>query len=148
MKNTAIRGTVIALAIAGCGVPAAAQTAPSFGQPIGNQTLDGVIVRYVHGTYELGLRDDNGFLDNVRLHDKTIIFPIGITLELGMRVQILGFNQGTAFTANEIDSPLRGPVPVGQEPTWYAVWDATARQHVTGYRNPPAPAFVNPPAPP
>ena len=148
MKNTALRVTMMALAIAGSGVPAAAQTAPSFGQPLGNQTLEGIVVRYVQGTYELGLRDDNGFLDNVRLHDKTIIFPIGITLQLGMRVQILGFNQGAAFTANEIDSPLRGPVPVAPEPTWYALWDASARPPLSGYRNPPAPALVNPPAPP
>lgn len=146
MKNTAIRGMLMALAIAGCGAPAAAQSAPSFGHPLGNQTLEGVIVRYAQGTYELGLRDDNGFLDNVRLHDKTIIFPIGITLQLGMRVQILGFNQGSAFTANEIDGPLPRPVAVSLEPAWYALWDATARP--SGYRNAPAPAFANPPAPP
>ncbi len=147
MKNTAIRGTIVALAIAGCGIPAAAQTGPSFGQPLGNQTLDGVVVRYVHGTYELGLRDDRGFLDNVHLHDKTIIFPIGITLQLGMRVRILGFNQGNAFTANEVDVPVEGPVSEVQEPAWYAVWDGSMRRPVSGYMNPPAPVFVNPPAP-
>jgi hypothetical protein len=148
MKNHTMRSTVAALAIAGCGLiePAAAQTAPSFGQPLGNETLDGVVVRFAQGTYELGLRDDNGFLDNVRLHDTTIIFPIGLTLRPGMRVQIHGFNQGTAFTANEIDGPLRRPLL--QEPRWYAEWDATRRPPVSGYRNPPAPAFVNPPAPP
>ena len=148
MKNTALRGTVMALAIAGLGLPAVAQTAPSFGQPLGNQTLEGVVVRFVPGTYELGLRDDNGFLDNVWLHDKTIIFPIGITLQLGMRVRILGFNRGSAFTANEIDGPVKRPVAEGLAPAWYAVWDATTRAPAAGYRNPPARAFVNPPAPP
>ena len=148
MNNSAIRGTLVALAVAGSGLPAAAQTAPSFGQPLGNQTLEGVVVRYVHGTYELGLRDDNGYLDNVWLHDKTIIFPIGITLQLGMRVRILGFNRGTAFTANEIDGPVERPVPVSEDQPWYALWDASAHRPGSVYRNPPAPAFVNPPAPP
>jgi hypothetical protein len=148
MKSLAICGAVAALAIAGCGLvaPAAAQTAPSFGQPLGNESLNGVVVRFVRGTYDLGLRDDNGFLDNVRLHETTIIFPIGLTLRPGMRVQIRGFNGGTAFTANEIDGPLRY-APLLQQPRWYAEWDATGRTRVSGW-NPPAPAFVNPPAPP
>ncbi len=84
----------------------------------------------------------------MRLHDKTIIFPIGLTLQLGMRVQILGFNQGTAFTANEIDAPVRGPESSLQRPGWYALWEATGRPPASDYRNPPAPAFINPPAPP
>jgi hypothetical protein len=149
MKKLAMRAAAVALAISGCGFTqqVAAQTAPSFGQPLGKEGLDGIVVRYARGTYDLGLRDDNGFLDNVRLHDRTIIFPIGVTLLLGMRVHIVGFNQGTAFTANEIDLPPRHR-PVLQEPRWYAEWDATRRPPGFAYRNPPAPPFVNPPAPP
>lgn len=161
-----MRGAVAASAITVCGfaapvmaqstpsvaqtVPSFAQTAPSFGQALGNETLDGVVVRFVPGSYELGLRDDHGYLDNVRLHDKTIVFPIGLRLRPGMRVRILGFNGGNAFTANEIDRAIPPRLaPVLREPSWYGEWDGTGRSTAAaGSRNPPAPAFVNPPAPP
>jgi hypothetical protein len=149
MKKLAMRGAAVALAISGWGLtqPAAAQTAPSFGQPLGGERLDGVVVRFLRGTYDLGLLDDNGFLDNVRLQDRTIIFPIGLTLRPGMRVEIVGVNQGAALMANEIDGPPRHR-SVLHEPRWYAEWDATSHPPGFIYRNPPAPPFVNPPAPP
>jgi hypothetical protein len=128
--------------------PSFAQTVPSFGQALGNETLEGVVVRFVpRSPYELGLLDDRGYLDTVRLHEKTIMFPIGFVLEVGMHVRVLGFNGGSTFTANEIDTPLP-PAELLQVPSWYGEWDGT--RHATGvpaWRNPPAPSFVNPPAP-
>jgi hypothetical protein len=174
MDMHAMRGAAAASAVTVCGflglvmvqaAPSLAQTAPSFaqapsfGQALGNETLDGVVVRFVPRTpYELGLRDDQGYLDTVRLHDKTLMFPIGFRLRLGMRVRILGFNGGNAFTANEIDRALPPRLaPVLREPSWYGEWDGTGRMTATAgsrhpsapaFVNPPAPAFVNPPAPP
>jgi hypothetical protein len=83
----------------------------------------------------------------VRLHDKTIIFPIGLTLRPGMRVRIVGFNQGNAFTANEIDAPPPSRVPPAYAPQWYGEWNGTAQPAGTRYLNAPAPPFANPPAP-
>jgi hypothetical protein len=157
MNSRAMSGAAIAVAIAGLSfsVPVVAQTAPSstqgapsFGQALGNETLDGVVVRFVPGAYDFGLRDDHGYLDTVRLHDRTIIFPIGLSMVPGMRVHVLGFNGGSAFAANEIEwaDPA---LPVLEVPAWYREWDGT-RQSTgpPGFRNPPAPRFVNPPAPP
>jgi hypothetical protein len=157
MDMQAMRGAVAASAVAVCGFvgPVMAQTAPSFaqapsfGQALGNETLDGIVVRFVPGSYELGLRDDQGYLDAVRLHEKTIMFPIGLRLRPGMRVRILGFNGGNAFTANEIDRAIPARLaPVLREPSWYGEWDGTGRSTAAaGSWNAPAPAFVNPPAP-
>jgi hypothetical protein len=158
MNMHAVGAAAVASAVAVCGLagavtaqtaPSFAQTAPSFGQALGNETLEGVLVRFVPRTpYELGLRDDRGSLDTVRLHDKTLIFPIGLKLRLGMRIRVLGFNGGSAFTANEIDRALPPPSFV-PEPSWYAEWDGSGRASAASFvNNPPAPAFVNPPAPP
>ena len=82
----------------------------------------GVVVRFTQGTYELGLRDDNGYVDNVRLHDGRS-FPIGLTLRPGMRVRIVGFDQGSAFTANEIDVPRADRAQSMRGANGYARWD-------------------------
>ncbi len=42
----------------------------------------------------LQVRDEQGYVDNVQLHQGTIINPTGITLEPGMVVSILGYNSG------------------------------------------------------
>jgi hypothetical protein len=57
------------------------------------------------GAYALTVSDERGFVDNVDLHDGTIINPTGLTLAPGMVVSILGYNDGPAFSANEIDTP-------------------------------------------
>ncbi len=149
MKIRDVRCAAAALAIAGCTLaqPATAQTQPSFATPLGNERLNGIVVRFTQGTYELGLRDDKGFVDNVRLHDKTIIFPIGLTLRPGMRVRIVGFNQGNAFTANEIDGLPPRRVAFAREPQWYREWNGAAQPDGRRYLNAPAPPFTNPPAP-
>ncbi len=63
------------------------------------------------------LRDDRGHVDNVRLHQGTVINPTGLTLASGMSVTIYGHNRGSVFAANEIDTPYHEryavyPVPV------------------------------------
>jgi len=146
MNTHALFGTALIAAALGLAHPAAAQPAPSFGQPLGNETLDGIIVRYLPGTFELGLRDDRGFLDTVRLHDRTIILPIGVTLVTGMRVSIVGYNQGGAFRANEIDRTPPPPPSALPPPDWYAVWVGPNRPGTSATVNPPAPTAFNPPA--
>jgi hypothetical protein len=81
------------------------------------QTIHGRIDA-VNGVFSITVRDDNGYLDNVSLHHGTIINPTGLTLAPGMSVTIIGYNGGSAFVANEIDTPYTyaGPLPV---PVWY-----------------------------
>jgi hypothetical protein len=57
------------------------------------------------GGYALVVRDEQGYLDNVTLHQGTIINPTGMTLAPGMVVSVIGFNDGTSIGANEIDTP-------------------------------------------
>jgi hypothetical protein len=57
------------------------------------------------GKYQLQIRDDRGFIDNVTLHDGTIINPRGLRLSTGQSVTVLGHNAGKTFAANEIDTP-------------------------------------------
>ncbi len=106
-----------AVAVAACGLlgsPAAAQqpaSLPSYAT--GEESIRGRIASF-DGKYRLQLRDDRGFIDNVSLHDGTIINPVGLRLSPGQSVTILGHNTGNAFEANEIDTPYAsyGAVPV------------------------------------
>ncbi len=72
------------------------------------------------GAYALTVRDERGFLDNVQLHQGTIINPTGLTLAPGMVVSIIGYNAGPYFAANEIDTPYvyYGGVPYYQGHPW------------------------------
>ena len=96
------------IAVAGLSAPLAAQAqdVPSYAQPIpaGEGQIRGRIASF-DGRYGLNVRDERGFIDNVQLHPGTIINPTGITLAPGMVVSILGYNAGTYFGANEIDTP-------------------------------------------
>ncbi|HTV93389.1 MAG TPA: hypothetical protein VMG98_11805 [Verrucomicrobiae bacterium] len=88
---------------------AAAQDAPSYAQPApqqvpGDEQIQGRISSF-DGGYNLTVQDDRGFVDNVQLHDGTIINPTGLTLAPGMVVSILGYNAGPYFAANEVDTP-------------------------------------------
>lgn len=104
-----------ALAIAGFVLPsiASAQDVPSYAQPNRDQTIHGRIAS-VNGTFNISVRDDGGYLDNVELHQGTIINPTGLTLEPGMTVTIAGIPNGGEFDATEIDTPYHydGPLPV------------------------------------
>jgi hypothetical protein len=93
---------------------AQAQDVPSYAQPSGSDDaqIRGRVASF-DGAYALGVRDDKGYIDNVQLHEGTIINPTGLTLAPGMVVSILGYNQGSYFSANEIDTPYNydGGVP-------------------------------------
>ncbi|HEX3468647.1 MAG TPA: hypothetical protein VHT05_11265 [Candidatus Elarobacter sp.] len=90
-------------------IAALAQDVPSYaeGQPSyasGEENVHGRIVNF-DGAYNLQVRDEQGYVDNVQLHQGTIINPTGITLQPGMVVSILGFNSGSYLAANEVDTP-------------------------------------------
>jgi hypothetical protein len=68
------------------------------------QTIKGTISSF-DGAYTMHVRDDRGFVDNVSLHQGTIINPTGIRLQPGFSVTILGRPNGNTFVANEIDTP-------------------------------------------
>ena len=87
---------------------AAAQT-PSYadggdGPDGGDAQIRGRILSF-DGGYNLQVRDDRGYVDNIVLHQGTIINPTGLTLAPGMVVSVLGANGGSYFDANEIDTP-------------------------------------------
>jgi hypothetical protein len=82
-----------------------AQDVPSYAQaPSQDEQVRGRIVSF-DGAYSLEVRDERGFTDRVELHQGTILNPTGITLEPGMTVSILGYNQGDFLAANEVDTP-------------------------------------------
>jgi hypothetical protein len=83
---------------------ARAQDIPSYAQQAADEQIRGYVESF-DGGYNLAVRDERGFIDNVQLHDGTIINPTGITLEPGMVVSIVGENDGDFLSANEIDTP-------------------------------------------
>ena len=101
--TAALAALVIATPLA-----AASQELPSYAAPAHavpeDQQIRGRIASF-DGGYNLTVRDERGFVDNVALHPGTIINPTGLTLAPGMTVSILGYNAGGAFAANEIDTP-------------------------------------------
>jgi hypothetical protein len=102
--------TAAALAIATLATPlaASAQAAgpggpvPSYAAASKDQSVRGIVANY-DGKYVLQVRDRAGYLDNVRLHQGTIINPTGLPLQNGMRVIVYGYNAGQTFAANEVD---------------------------------------------
>jgi len=110
-----------ALAVAFAPLAAAAQDdVPSYARPTvvsTDETIHGRI-RSVDGAFTISVADDRGFIDNVELHQGTIINPTGLTLSPGMSVTIVGYNAGDTFAANEIDTPYTydGPLPT---PVYY-----------------------------
>jgi hypothetical protein len=113
-----------ALAVVGLVLPtiASAQDIPSYAQPGRDESIQGRIAS-VNGTFNISVRDDRGFVDNVELHQGTIINPTGLTLEAGMSVTVIGVSNGGEFEANEIDTPYNydGPLPepVYLGPGWW-----------------------------
>jgi hypothetical protein len=83
-----------------------AQITPSYGAPVENDEaqIHGRILSF-DGGYNVQVRDEKGYVDNVQLHQGTIINPTGLTLAPGMVVSIMGYNAGPYFAANEIDTP-------------------------------------------
>ncbi len=100
---------------------AQAQSVPAYAA---SYATDGQIrgrIASFDGGYNLVVRDERGYIDNVRLHPGTIINPTGLTLRAGMIVSILGFNQGSFFGANEIDTPYTfdAGVPYYYDHPWF-----------------------------
>lgn len=84
---------------------AAAQDLPSYAQSASaDEQIRGRVLSF-DGGYGLAVRDERGFVDNIQLHQGTIINPTGITLEPGMIVSVIGFDDGPVLAANEIDTP-------------------------------------------
>ena len=117
MMTTPTPISLLLLAVFACGLSefvgpgsAIAESVPSYATA--EQTIHGQIAS-VDGLYSIKVHDDNGYLDNVALHHGTIINPTGLTLAPGMSVTILGYNGGSVFEANEIDTPYTyaGPRP-------------------------------------
>ena len=106
--TTSLAALMLAAPLAAAPLAAFAQDIPSYAQSAdeapGDQQLRGRITDF-DGGYNLTVRDERGFIDNVALHPGTIINPTGLTLAPGMTVSILGYNAGDAFAANEIDTP-------------------------------------------
>jgi hypothetical protein len=99
-----------------------AQNQPSYGQPgagSNDQTISGRI-QSIDGAYHLTVLDDHGSYDSVQLHQGTVINPTGLTLATGMSVTITGYNAGSSFDANEIDTPYAydGPLYYGGYPDY------------------------------
>lgn len=97
---------------------------PSYAHPVSPNSDDVVTGRIeaVTSKYTITVRDDRGLIDDVHLHQGTIINPTGLTLEPGMRVTIFGYNAGAWFEANEIDTPYRylpRPAPLYYGPGWW-----------------------------
>lgn len=102
---------------------------PPYAQPLPpaprqDERIHGVISSF-DGKYALQVRDDRGFLDNVELHQGTIINPTGLTLAPGMTVTIYGHPRDHVFAANEIDTPYHYvPSYVWAPPPPYWGWGA------------------------
>jgi len=105
----AVAVPVAAFAQADAPAPSYAQQ-PSYSSP--EDVVRGQIVAF-DGGFNLQVRDERGFVDNVVLHQGTIINPTGLRLSPGMTVTVRGVNRGHALDANQIDTPYTtyGAVP-------------------------------------
>jgi len=113
----------VALPLSLVALPAAAQDTPSYSQGQNSAEDDSQIrgrITGFDGNYNIRVTDERGYADNVELHEGTIINPTGLTLEPGMVVSILGYNAGSYFAANEIDTPYveQGGDPYYQGHPW------------------------------
>src|SRR5579872_573500 len=82
-----------------------------------DQEIQGT-VQSINSTFNITVLDSNGNLDNVELHQGTVINPTGLTLAPGMNVTVDGYDDGGQFDANVIQTPYQysGPAPV---PVYY-----------------------------
>jgi hypothetical protein len=120
ITSTLVAG-VLAGAVALLVVPSIASAdVPSYATA--EQTIRGRIAS-INGAYNITVNDDSGYQDSIQLHHGTIINPTGLTLEGGMSVTIIGYNAGSVFEANEIDTPYNydgpRPAPVYYGPGWW-----------------------------
>ena len=94
-NRLALVASAIALSLA---VPLLASAEP-------DRVMAGTVVDF-HGKYGLVVRDARGALAEVALHQGTVIKPVGLRLERGMKVIVIGRSANEAFAASEIDAPL------------------------------------------
>lgn len=109
---------------AGAPLGASADAPPSYAAPAPANSLETIkgTIEDFDGKYHLHLNDVRGFVDDVTLHDGTVINPLGLTLEPGMRVSIEGRAEGRTFAADVVDTPEYGYAPSAgwAEPApWY-----------------------------
>ena len=100
--RTLITAFITASAIGSTVGPVMAQTTPTYAAQ--DQQIHGRVISF-DGAYTLQVRDDQGYVDDVQLHQGTVINPTGITLAPGMVVSVDGYNAGSYFDANQIDTP-------------------------------------------
>ena len=82
------------------------------------ETIHGTIVS-VDGSGNLELRDDRGFVDNVRLDPNVEVTPAGVQLARGMRVTISGANAGSVFAAERVAAlDATPPAPQSGAPSY------------------------------
>jgi hypothetical protein len=113
--------------------PAPSYASPSYGS--NEDVVRGQVVSF-DGNYSLRVRDEHGYIDNVELHQGTIINPTGLKLVAGMSITVRGVNRGNVLDANQIDTPYNSyasapAYPVAVVPTY-------------GYAYPVAPYAVYP----
>ena len=115
-------GIIAAFAMLTVAPLAASAQAPSYAQSGGAYHEDEIrgVVTSFNGHYDLQVRDRKGYIDNVKLHQGTVINPTGLTLQPGMSVTIYGEPNGTHFDANIINTPYHY-VPVAY-PAPYGPW--------------------------
>jgi hypothetical protein len=135
-KATVALVALVALGTASARVAVADPSAlPSYATaPVGEETIHGRVASVVD-KYKLTVDDERGFVDDVTLHDGTVINPTGVTLEPGQPVTIVGHADGRTFAANEIDVPPGDTADYGYDdgyaapypyppayPYWYGPW--------------------------
>lgn len=109
----------LAAAVLGAGMLPAIASA----QALPEGEIQGTVAS-INDTFNISVDDNRGSMDNIELHQGTIINPTGLTLEPGMAVTILGYGDGNQFDANEIDTPYSyggaAPTPAYYGPGfWY-----------------------------
>ena len=133
-----LRFTTVLLAAATAAVPASAlaqadasaatQAPPSYARPSygsDEETIRGSIVSF-DGGYNLRVRDERGFIDNIELRQGTVINPTGLRLAPGMSVTVRGVNRRSVLAANQIDTPYQtyGAAPAYAYPGPYVGYPA------------------------
>ena len=87
------------------GAIALSLTAPSVARAEPQRVIAGTVADF-HGKYGLVVRDLHGALAEVTLHQGTVIKPLGLRLERGMKVIVLGQAADRTFAAAEVNAPL------------------------------------------
>jgi len=118
MKH-ALALAAVALSSALSAAPALAQ--PSYAQPpsyaVKMDTIHGRIVSF-DSHFALTVRDDRGYVDNVTLHEGTVINPRGLRLAPGMSVTVVGRPGGSSLLADEIDTRYHEDGPAYYAPPY------------------------------